>query len=134
MSTFQNLVIRGQSYDSCSACSPKILDAYRKAGWGFVRKALQEKDYVAELSGLAEVQRRAEEMAAQVDWEEGGRSRGGGRRGVDLNGACKTCKFGLDMPMLAIDIYGRQNREELFGVAWSRRSGSRGLHDSISYG
>jgi ubiquitin-like modifier-activating enzyme ATG7 len=70
VSTFQNIVIRGQSYDCCSACSPKILDAFRKDGWGFVKKALQEKDYVAELSGLAEVQRRAEEMAAQVDWEE----------------------------------------------------------------
>ena len=70
MSTFQNIVIRGQSYDCCSACSPKILDAFRKDGWGFVKKALQEKDYVAELSGLAEVQRKAEEMATQVDWEE----------------------------------------------------------------
>ncbi|KAF5008836.1 hypothetical protein FDECE_4915 [Fusarium decemcellulare] len=70
VSTFQNIVIRGQSYDCCSACSPKILDTYRKDGWGFVKKALQEKDYVAELSGLAEVQRKAEEMAAQVDWEE----------------------------------------------------------------
>ncbi|KFA66998.1 hypothetical protein S40285_06253 [Stachybotrys chlorohalonatus IBT 40285] len=70
VSTFQNLVIRGQSYDCCSACSPKILDAYRTDGWGFVRRALQEKDYVAELSGLAELQRRAEEMAADVDWEE----------------------------------------------------------------
>lgn len=29
-----------------------------------------EAGYVAELSGLAEVQRRAEEMAGEVDWEE----------------------------------------------------------------
>ncbi|KAM0303102.1 hypothetical protein HYE67_011012 [Fusarium culmorum] len=69
-STFQQIVIRGQSYDCCSACSPKILNAYRHDGWGFVKRALQEKEYVAELSGLAEVQRRAEEMAAHVDWEE----------------------------------------------------------------
>lgn len=70
VSTFQNLVIRGQSYDCCSACSPKVLEAYRKDQWGFLKRALQEKDYVAELSGLAEVQRRAEEMDANVDWEE----------------------------------------------------------------
>lgn len=70
VSTFQNIVIRGQSYDSCSACSPKILDAFRKNGWGFVKQAMQEKDYVLELSGLAEVQRRAEEMAGEVDWDE----------------------------------------------------------------
>ncbi|RGP65584.1 ubiquitinlike modifier-activating enzyme atg-7 [Fusarium sporotrichioides] len=69
-STFQQIVIRGQSYDCCSACSPKILNAYRHDGWGFVKRALQEKEYVAELSGLAEVQRRAEEMAAHVDWED----------------------------------------------------------------
>ncbi|KOS22748.1 Ubiquitin-like modifier-activating enzyme atg7 [Escovopsis weberi] len=68
VSTFQNMVIRGQSYDSCSACSPKILEAYRRDGWGFVKRALQEKAYVAELSGLAEVQRRAEELAAQIEW------------------------------------------------------------------
>lgn len=71
VSTFQNLVIRGQSYDSCSACSPKVVGAYRADGWGFLRRALQEKDYVAELSGLAEVQRRAEEMMeGDLDWDE----------------------------------------------------------------
>lgn len=70
VSTFQNIVIRGQSYDCCSACSPRILSAYREDGWDFVKKALQEKDYVAELSGLAEVQRRAEEMAADIEWDE----------------------------------------------------------------
>jgi ubiquitin-like modifier-activating enzyme ATG7 len=70
VSTFQNMVIRGQSYDCCSACSPKILDAYRKDGWEFVKRALQEKDYVAELSGLAELQRKAEELDADLDWDE----------------------------------------------------------------
>lgn len=70
VSTFQNIVLRGQSYDSCSACSPKILDVFRNDGWGFVKKALQEKDYVAELSGLAELQRKAAELDAQLDWDE----------------------------------------------------------------
>jgi ubiquitin-like modifier-activating enzyme ATG7 len=70
VSTFQNIVIRGQSYDSCCACSPKVLGAYRGDGWGFVKRALQEKDYVAELSGLAEVQRKAEAASAFVDWDE----------------------------------------------------------------
>lgn len=35
-----------------------------------MRRALLEKDYVAELSGLAEVQRKAEQAAADVDWDE----------------------------------------------------------------
>ncbi|CZT12377.1 related to APG7 (component of the autophagic system) [Rhynchosporium agropyri] len=72
--TFQNLLISGQSYDCCSACSPKIVDEYKRSGWEFIKRALTEKDYITELSGLAEVQRRAEEAAGDVDWdsEEGG--------------------------------------------------------------
>lgn len=70
LSTFQNMMIRGESYPCCSACSKPILDAYQKDGWEFVKKALEEKDYVAELSGLAEVQRRAEAMAEDVEFSE----------------------------------------------------------------
>lgn len=55
LSSYQNLVIKGNSYDCCSACSPRILEAYRTNGWEFVKRALNEKGYVEELSGLAEV-------------------------------------------------------------------------------
>ena len=41
-----------------------------KDGWEFVKKALNDKDYVTELSGLAELHRQAEKAAADVDWEE----------------------------------------------------------------
>lgn len=70
LSTFQNMMIRGESFPSCSACSKPVLDAYKKGGYDFVKKALDEKDYVAELSGLAEVQRRAEQMAADVEFSD----------------------------------------------------------------
>lgn len=70
LSTFQNMLIRGESYPNCSACSKPIIDAYKESGYGFVKKALDEKDYVLELSGLAEVQRQAELMAADVDFDE----------------------------------------------------------------
>lgn len=68
---FQNMVVSGRSYPQCSACSKPILDAYRNYGWGFVKEALNNREYVAEVSGLAEVQRRAEAMAADVEWSEG---------------------------------------------------------------
>lgn len=64
------MVIRGHAYDCCSACSPKILDSYRKDEWAFVKRALLEKDYVAELSGLAELQRQAEKLQDELDWDE----------------------------------------------------------------
>ncbi|KAI1502805.1 hypothetical protein F5X99DRAFT_143452 [Biscogniauxia marginata] len=71
LNRFQNLLIKGQSYPCCSACSKPILSAYRSEGWNFVKRALEDKEYVAELSGLAEVQRKAEAIAGEVEWEEG---------------------------------------------------------------
>lgn len=64
---FQNILVRGQSYPYCSACSKPVLDAYVADRWEFVKRALNEKDYIPELSGLAEVQRRAEAMAAEIE-------------------------------------------------------------------
>ena len=68
-STFQNMLISGQSYDCCSACSPKIVNEYRRSGWEFIKRALTESDYVSELSGLADVQRAADAAADDVDWD-----------------------------------------------------------------
>ncbi|KAF2967094.1 hypothetical protein GQX73_g6464 [Xylaria multiplex] len=70
LNKFENLVIKGESYPCCSACSQPIISAYQNEGWEFVKRALENKDYVAELSGLAEVQRQAEALAGEVDWEE----------------------------------------------------------------
>lgn len=63
------MLISGPSYDCCSACSPKIVGAYKQDGWEFIKRALTEKDYITELSGLAEVQRKAEEAANDVEWD-----------------------------------------------------------------
>ncbi|KAF6813073.1 ubiquitin-like modifier-activating enzyme ATG-7 [Colletotrichum plurivorum] len=64
---------------------PSILDVHRSNGWSFVKRALQEKDYVAGLSGLAEgyqvwqssvgpsrgVRRRKHAAAMELEDEEG---------------------------------------------------------------
>jgi len=55
LSSFENLVIKGKSYDCCSACSDKVIGALQSDGWEFVKRALNEKGYVENLSGLAEV-------------------------------------------------------------------------------
>jgi ubiquitin-like modifier-activating enzyme ATG7 len=70
LATFQNMLISGQSYDCCSACSPKIVDEYKRLGWEFIKKALTDKDYISELSGLAAVQKAA--MAAMEAMDEAG--------------------------------------------------------------
>ena len=76
MSTWQTLQIKGQAYDSCSACSPPVVDAYERDGWEFVKRALNQKGYVEEVSGLAEVQRKAEEAERAMEEEMEGWSEG----------------------------------------------------------
>ncbi|KIX03807.1 E1-like protein-activating enzyme Gsa7p/Apg7p [Rhinocladiella mackenziei CBS 650.93] len=70
LSNFTNINIAGKAYDCCSACSEKVLTAYQADEWDFVQKALNEKDYVEELSGLKEVQRVAEAAAADIEFSE----------------------------------------------------------------
>jgi ubiquitin-like modifier-activating enzyme ATG7 len=70
LSEFRNMVVHGKSYEHCSACSTAIVYAYKNDGWEFVKTALNNRDYVTELSGLAEVQRRADAAAADVDWSD----------------------------------------------------------------
>ncbi|EFX03568.1 autophagy ubiquitin-activating enzyme [Grosmannia clavigera kw1407] len=72
LANFQNMLIQGPAYPHCSACSAQILNAYRQEGWDFVKKALGDREYVTELSGLAEIQRQAEAVAEQLDFSDDG--------------------------------------------------------------
>lgn len=69
LSTWQTIIIKGKAYDCCAGCSPAILKAYEDGGWDFVKRAINEKGYVEEVSGLAEVQRLAEEADKDVEWD-----------------------------------------------------------------
>ncbi|CAZ81899.1 unnamed protein product [Tuber melanosporum] len=71
LSSFQNIMLKGPAYNCCSACSPAIIKEYRDEGWDFVKKALNQRGYVEEISGLLEVQRRADE-ADMTDWGDSG--------------------------------------------------------------
>jgi len=62
--------VEGKPFESCSACSDVILGLYKEDPWGFVERALNEGGWVEEVSGLAEVQRRADEAAAGLEWSE----------------------------------------------------------------
>ncbi|KAK9240483.1 hypothetical protein V1525DRAFT_395108 [Lipomyces kononenkoae] len=66
---FQQMNIKGANYTYCSACSDPILRAWEKDGWNFVKNALNVQKFVDEVSGLADVQRRANEIAEGGDWD-----------------------------------------------------------------
>lgn len=60
LSSWKDMLIRGKAYDCCSACSDRVVDAYKSEGWEFVKKALADRTYVEEISGLAQMKRDAE--------------------------------------------------------------------------
>lgn len=67
---FSIMKIWGRSYEHCSACSAPITNAWKQDGWEFIKRAFNEEYLVEELSGLREVQRRAEELALNASWTE----------------------------------------------------------------
>jgi len=67
--SFQQISIKGQSYDFCSACSAPIIKSWQDDGWEFVKKALDISGFVDEVSGLAEVQRRADSVTNDENWD-----------------------------------------------------------------
>ncbi|KAL6714659.1 Autophagy protein 7 [Lecanora helva] len=67
LTNYQNVVVKGSNYDCCSACSDTIVNAYKLSGWEFVKRALNEKGYVEDLSGLTQVQRAAERALADIE-------------------------------------------------------------------
>ena len=66
------MVIRGPAYEFCSACSTSIVEEYRNSGWDFIKRALNEKGYVEEVCGLRQVQKMAEEVDEDLEWDEEG--------------------------------------------------------------
>lgn len=67
LGSFETLQISGQAYPSCSACSAPVREAWAAEGWEFVKRALNEPEYVEELSGLGEIKRRAEELEKEME-------------------------------------------------------------------
>ncbi|KAM5469830.1 Autophagy protein 7 [Microsporum audouinii] len=70
LSRFNNVVVTGKDYPFCSACSSRILDLYLQDGWNFVKRAMNEKSYIEEVSGLKEVQRLADAAAEEMAFSE----------------------------------------------------------------
>jgi ubiquitin-like modifier-activating enzyme ATG7 len=66
LSGFSQVVMQGVAFSQCTACSPAVLEAYRRDGWGFVAKVLQNPKWLEELTGLAELQRQMLQMELEL--------------------------------------------------------------------
>lgn len=64
VSHFQNLILSGEQFEHCSACSSTVVKLYKKHGIGFVRKAVSEPAHLDQVTGLAALR---ESEQARVD-------------------------------------------------------------------
>ncbi|OBZ85707.1 Ubiquitin-like modifier-activating enzyme ATG7 [Choanephora cucurbitarum] len=66
---FSNMLIVGQAYDRCTACSRKILEAYDHNPLDFLKKVLKEPDHLEQITGLADLKKESEALLLD-DWAE----------------------------------------------------------------
>jgi ubiquitin-like modifier-activating enzyme ATG7 len=55
LSHYQNLLLVGHYYDRCTACSARVVGAWRQDGFELVRNAMNNPLYLEELAGLKEL-------------------------------------------------------------------------------
>lgn len=67
---FSTVKITGQAYKCCSACSPTVVGAWQRDKWEFVKRALNERGYVEELCGLAQLRQQVDDMELDDDDED----------------------------------------------------------------
>lgn len=71
LNNFQQSKLWAPAYTCCSACSPAVVQGYKKEKWEFVKRCLNSKGYLEEVSGLAKVQAEAEKALEDLDLEDG---------------------------------------------------------------
>eukprot|EP00899_Mesostigma_viride_P026342 jgi/Mesvir1/6893/Mv09055-RA.1 len=69
---FRQMVITGQAFDRCTACSAKVISEYRARGPAFVLQALNSPAYLEEITGLAAMKSAVDDD--QLEWENDGGS------------------------------------------------------------
>ena len=71
LSAFSTMLVSGEAFPKCAACSPAIVSAYRQQGREFVRAVCTDPGVVERVAGLDRLQSEAEgAMAAWVDEED----------------------------------------------------------------
>lgn len=64
---FEILKLEAKNFKYCSACSTKVIEKYEEDGWKFVKKVLNDSNYLEDLVGLTEFHEEAEKVALDFD-------------------------------------------------------------------
>nr|CAG8504393.1 2187_t:CDS:10 [Entrophospora candida] len=69
LTNFSNMIIVGQAYDCCTACSDKVINEYKANGFEFLRRAFDEPNYLEDLAGLTKLH-EASEVPGDFVWDD----------------------------------------------------------------
>ncbi|KAK1931834.1 Ubiquitin-like modifier-activating enzyme ATG7 [Phytophthora citrophthora] len=67
LNAFENMVITGEAFDKCIACSSKVLDAYAADALGLLEKACNSTAYLEELTGLNQLTEEADNLVIDLE-------------------------------------------------------------------
>jgi ubiquitin-like modifier-activating enzyme ATG7 len=70
LAEFNNMIIVGQAYDKCTACSDKVVKEYNDNGFEFLKNAFNSPSYLEELTGLSKLHEASENIDLFLDEEE----------------------------------------------------------------
>ncbi|KAM3123735.1 E1-like protein-activating enzyme Gsa7p/Apg7p [Candidozyma auris] len=70
LNTFHQSKLWAPAYKHCSACSKAVVEGYNGEKWEFVKRCLNDKSYLEEISGLRQVQEEAEKALEEFDFED----------------------------------------------------------------
>lgn len=65
---FNNLLVVGQKFAQCTACSKIVIDEYQKNGVEFIQKVVSTPDYLEHLTGLDNLHKEGELL--NCDWDD----------------------------------------------------------------
>ncbi|KAG8932462.1 Autophagy protein 7 [Tulasnella sp. 418] len=70
LARFNNMLITGAAFNSCTGCSETVLQAYEQEGFPMLLRAFGETGYLEKLTGLDKLYNEGEAALENVDWDE----------------------------------------------------------------
>eukprot|EP01059_Diplonema_ambulator_P004143 TRINITY_DN13851_c0_g1_i3.p1 TRINITY_DN13851_c0_g1~~TRINITY_DN13851_c0_g1_i3.p1 ORF type:complete len:334 (+),score=58.37 TRINITY_DN13851_c0_g1_i3:393-1394(+) len=63
--SFEQQLIRGEAFPQCTACSEKIVEAYKTEGFDFILKALNSPNCLGDISGITELLKPSNDLEVE---------------------------------------------------------------------
>lgn len=67
LNAFQTMLITGEAFNKCIACSSKVIEAYEEDAFGLLEKACNSSAYLEELTGLNQLTEEADALEFDLD-------------------------------------------------------------------